>query len=98
MTTSQLCTIKILTKSYKIKCPDEEVHNLKLAAQKLNDELLKRKGASKRQDDYQALLMAALHVSHELILCEDQQSQQRKQLAKFINTLESTVGVVEEKA
>ncbi len=93
MTTTKLCTIKILSKSYQIKCPEGEMNNLKLAARKLNDELLKKKSASKRQDDYQALLMAALHVSHELVICENQQSQQRQQLARFINTLETTVGV-----
>ena len=93
MTTTKLCTIRILTKSFNIKCPEAEIANLKLAAQKLNDELLKKKSASKKLDDYQALLMAALHISHELVTCENQQSQQRQQLARFINTLETTVGV-----
>lgn len=92
--TTKFCTIQIMTKTYKIKCPEAEMDNLQLAAQKLNDELLKHKNPSKRLDDYQSLLMAALHVSHELVICENQQSQQREQLASFINTLEHTVGVV----
>lgn len=69
------------------------MENLQLAAEKLTAQLLKKKNASKKVDDYQDLLMAALHVSHELILCEHQQAQQREQLARFINTLESAVGV-----
>ena len=93
MTTSQFSTIRILNKSYKIKCPDAEVGNLQLAAEKLSSQLLKKKSASKKLDDYQALLMAALHISHELVMCEHQQIQQREQLAQFINTLESAVGV-----
>lgn len=93
MTKTKLCAIQILTKSYNIKCPEEEMDNLKLAAQKLNDQLLSKKRGSKKLDDYQALLMAALHVSHELVLCENQQAEQRQQLARFIDTLESTVGV-----
>ncbi len=93
MTTTQLCTIQILNKSYKIKCPDAEMDNLKLAAEKLNVELIKKKNSSKKMDDFQSLLMAALHISHELVLCEHQQMQQREQLARFINTLETTVGM-----
>ena len=93
MTTTTFCTIHVLTKSYQIKCPETEIDNLKLAAEKLNSEIRKKKSASKRLDDFQSLLMAALHVSHELVLCEEQQTQQRQQLARFINTLESTVGV-----
>lgn len=93
MTTTQFCTIQILNKSYKIKCPEAEVNNLKLAAEKLTSQLLKKKSGSKKMDDYQSLLMAALHVSHELVVCEHQQTQQREQLAQFINTLESAVGV-----
>lgn len=93
MTTTKFCTIRILNKSYKIKCPEAEVNNLQLAAEKLANQLLKEKSASKKRDDYSVLLMAALHVSHELVLCEQQQTQQREQLAQFINTLESAVGV-----
>ena len=93
MTTTQLSTIRILNKSYKIKCPEAETDNLQLAAGKLHAQLLQKKSAYKKLDDYQALLMAALHISHELVMCENQQTQQREQLARFIDTLESTVGV-----
>ena len=67
--------------------------NLQLAAEKLASQLQKKSGTSRKMDDYQNLLMAALHVSHELIVCEKQQMQQREQLAQFINTLENAVGV-----
>ena len=93
MTTTQFCTIKIQNKSYKIKCPEAEIENLQLAAEKLTHQLSKKNSQSRKLDEYQNLLMAALHISHELILCEAQQTQQREQLARFINTLESAVGV-----
>ena len=93
MTTTQLCTIQLQNKSYKIKCPEAEVENLTLAADKLTRQLLKTKSHSKKMDEYQHLLMAALHISHELVLCEQQQAQQRDQLARFIDTLENAVGV-----
>ena len=69
------------------------MENLQLAAEKLNAQLQKHVGGSKKMDDYQRLLMAALHISHELVVCEHQQTQQREQLARFINSLESAVGV-----
>lgn len=93
MSTTQLCTIRIQNKSYKIKGPEEEFKNLQLAADKLSEQITKIKNQSKRMDDYQALLMAALHISHELVGCENQQMQQREQLARFIDTLENAVGV-----
>ncbi len=96
MIKTRLCTIRLQSKSYTLKCPENEVENLQLAAQKLNDQLVQTKSASKRLDDYQILLLASLQVSHELISCQNQQNQQRQQLADFINTLESTVGVVSE--
>ncbi len=91
MTTATLCTIQLLSKTYKVKCPDDEVANLQLAAQKLNDQLVDTKNKFKALDPFQTLLLAALHVSHELVVCQNQQTQQRQQLAEFISkTYENT--------
>lgn len=95
MTKTTLCTIQLLTKSYQIKCPENEVDNLNLAAQKLSMQLVKKKRESKKLDDYQLLLMAALHISHELVTCQNLQVQQRQQLAEFVTILESKIGQVE---
>ncbi len=94
MTKATYCTIRLLNKSYKIKCPNEEQDKLQLAAQKLNDILLKKKNEFKKLDDFQALLLAALQVSHELITCQTNQQEQRLQLSQFINTLENKIGQV----
>lgn len=91
MTTSKSCSIKLLNKTYEIKCPDHEIANLQQAAEKLNEQLLQSKKKFKQLDEFQALLLAALNVSHELITCQKQQEQQRQQVTKFINSLENKI-------
>lgn len=91
MTTSTSCSIRLLNKSYEIKCPDTETANLQQAAEKLNEQLLQSKEKFKQLDEFEALLLAALNVSHELITCQKQQEQQRQQVTKFINSLENKI-------
>jgi cell division protein ZapA len=93
MTKDKFCTIQLMNKSYEIKCPDGEQENLQRAAQRLNDQVLCKKNEFKLSD-FQALLLAALHISHELIICETQQHEQRQQLAQFISTLETKISQV----
>ncbi len=91
MTKSESCSIKLLGKTYEIKCPETEIANLELAAEKLNEQLLESTKKFKQLDEFQALLLAALNVSHELITCQKQQEQQRQQVTKFINSLENKI-------
>ena len=91
MSKSQSCSIKLLNKTYEIKCPDTEIANLQQAAEILNEQLLQSKKKFKQLDEFQSLLLAALNVSHELIACQKQQEQQRQQVAKFINSLENKI-------
>ena len=96
MTKTKCYTIRLLNKSYDIKCPEDEQQSLQLAAQKLNEQLLKKKAEFKKLDDVQALVLAALHLSHELITSQSQQKEQRHQLTEFISTLESKISKVAE--
>lgn len=91
MTNSKNCTIKLLNKSYEIKCPDGEVNNLQQAAAKLNEQLQEGKKKFRQLDEFQALLLAALNISHELIISQRQQEQQRHQVSQFISTLENKI-------
>jgi cell division protein ZapA len=91
MTQKRTCTIKILNNSYEIKCPEGEEDNLFLAAQKLNNQILANKKKAKLLDNFQALLLSALDISHELILCKNKQAHQQHQVAQFINSLESKI-------
>lgn len=94
MTTAKICTIRLLNSAYEIKCPESEHHNLQLAAEKLNAHIVEKKSEFKKLDDFKALLLAALHVSHELITCQTQQKEQRMQLTEFISSLENKISQV----
>jgi cell division protein ZapA len=94
MTKEKGYAIRLLNKSYEIKCPPEERENLQRAAQKLNEQVLSKKNEFKKLGDFEVLLLAALHISHELVSCQSQQHEQRQQLAQFINTLETKISQV----
>jgi cell division protein ZapA len=78
-----------MNKAYKIKCPVEEMENLEMAAKKLNSTISQKKSQFKTLDPMQLLLLAALHISHELINQEQKQVQQHEKLAEFIQSLEN---------
>lgn len=94
MTTSIPCSIKLLNKTYTIKCPEDEAGNLQLAAGKLEAQLQVNKGKYKQLDEFQHLLLAALYVSHELVTCEKKQAAQRHQVTEFISSLENKINQV----
>lgn len=94
MTTSKTCKVKLLNKSFEIKCPESEESNLQLAAQKLSERMSHNKEKFKQLDNYQTLLLAALDISRELIVCKSEQAQQRQQVTQFISSLESKINKV----
>lgn len=87
MNNSTCCTIKLQNKSYKIKCPDDELDDLQRAAQKLNDLLSEKKRQFKRLDEYQTLIMVALDLSCELVRCQQDQAQKQQEFADFFKSL-----------
>lgn len=94
MTKQKFQTVRLLNRSFDIKCPENEQENLHLAAQKLNDLFIRKKKEFNRLDDFQALFLAALHISHELVSCQSQQNEHRQQLTQFINNLENKISQV----
>jgi cell division protein ZapA len=91
MTQTKSCSIKLLNKSYEIKCPESEEANLVLAAQKLNNQIMLNKKKTKQLDDFHTLLLAALDISHELVVCKSEQAQQHHQVTQFITSLEHKI-------
>ncbi|MFY7697582.1 MAG: cell division protein ZapA [Legionella sp.] len=91
MTPLKSCTIRLQNKSYEIKCPENESKNLQLAAVKLNTQVIAQKKKAKQLEAYDALLLAALHISHELIGCQQQQQQQQQQFNRLIAALEEQI-------
>lgn len=81
--------VRLCNKSYEIKCPEDEAPTLQRAAQKLNEYISKKKKSHKQLDDFQALLLAALHISHELVTAEEQLEFQQSHIREFITSLEA---------
>ena len=91
MMKTKSCTIRLLNKTFEIKCQESEKDDLLLAAQKLDSQMLHQKAKFKHLDNFQTLLMAALHVSHEFIKCQKEQDKQRVKVNQLINTLEDKI-------
>lgn len=80
-----------MNKSYEIKCPDDEVDNLYLAAEKLNEQLANNKNKFKQLDEFHTLLLAALNISHELITSLRLQEERQEKMNGFIRSLETRI-------
>lgn len=91
MTTIKPCKIKLLNKFYEVKCPEGEETNLLLAAEKLNEKMQQNKSKFKQLDNFHTLLLAALDVSYEMVVCKKEQEEQRLQVTQFISSLESRI-------
>lgn len=91
MNKTTTCTIRLLGKTYEIKCPENETDSLEAAALKLNTHMLDTKNQFKQLDSYQTLLLAALQVSHELVKSQKKQEEHQQQLTQFINSLENKI-------
>lgn len=94
MTTYKTCSIRLFNKNYEIKCPEDEAENLQIAAQRLHEELVNNRKKFKYLEDFQNLILASLHLTHELINCQKQQEQQRHQVTQFISSLENKINQV----
>jgi len=90
MTTSSSCPIKLLDKTYEIKCPEHEIANLKQAGEKLNKQLSLNKKKFKQLDDFQNALLAALQMSHELLSCQKQQKIQWDNIKSLMKNFEKS--------
>jgi cell division protein ZapA len=88
MNTTDYCTIQLMNKAYKIKCPAEEKENLEQAAKRLNSFISQKKSQFKTLDPMQILVLTALEITHEAITQEQKHAQKREQLSEFIQSLE----------
>lgn len=88
---SKTSTIRLLNKTYDIKCQEHEYDNLQQAACALNEQMLMNKRQFKHLDEHHILLLAAINISNDLIVCQKQQELQRRQVAQLIGTLENRI-------
>jgi cell division protein ZapA len=62
-----LVKVQILGKEYPISCPEEEQHDLLLAARYLDDKMRKIRNAGRVIGTERIAVMAALNIAHELL-------------------------------
>lgn len=94
MTSNKSCKVKLLNKTYEIKCPEGEEANLLLASKKLNDHIAANKTKFQHLDKLETIILAALDISYELIICKNEQENQRHQVTQFISSLETKINNV----
>ncbi|MDP3558972.1 MAG: cell division protein ZapA [Legionellaceae bacterium] len=87
MSNAKTCSIQLLSKTYEVRCPEEEIQTLQQAAQMLNKKLLSTKKQFKKLGELECLVLAALTMGHELLVCQKEQGRQREQIRQFVSAL-----------
>lgn len=67
MAKSQQCQIRLLNKLYDIKCSNNQVEKLNLAAKKLDGLMMRYKQQYPLLDDNKLLLLSALEIAYQMI-------------------------------
>ena len=83
--------IKLMDRHYKVNCPQGQEVALQQAADKLNQRLEQIKQATKLSHPEQIAVMAALNLSHESALLEQQQQARLRELEEKIKLLQETL-------
>lgn len=63
----QVIAVKILERSYKVKCPPEQISELEEAAQYLNNQLQKIKQSGNVTSTDRLAIVTALNITHEYL-------------------------------
>lgn len=84
---SQRVSVELLGQEQEFACPVGQEHALIAAAKHLNDLVEQMKQRSTVRNDHKALLMAALHLSHELLETQGNVEQQQVQHDQLIDKL-----------
>lgn len=96
MAKSQHCQIRLLNKSYDIKCPEETIEKLNMAAKELDGLMQKYKQQYPLLDDNKLLLLSALEIAYQMINQQGEQNTQNRQdeVNALIHSLENRINAV----
>lgn len=83
-------TIQLLGKEYQIKCPEAETNALQRAAQYL-EEKMRLTGESGIISLDRIAIIAALNVSHQLLMLEQQKNQHAHSVNNRLTDLQSKI-------
>ncbi|MBD1388753.1 cell division protein ZapA [Neiella sp. HB171785] len=83
--------VKLLGKTYTLRCPSDELDDLKLAADLLEQKVAQLQGNKASQSTEQVALMAALNLCHELLIEQRRSEQYAKSMDSRMRMLQATV-------
>lgn len=84
-------TIEIMGKEYQIKCAENDVESLYLAAEYLEDKMNYTREVSKVISIDRVAVISALNISHELITLKNQINNQDQSLQQRYRDLQTKV-------
>ena len=100
MNKAEPLTITIMDKEYRVACPEEEKDNLKASANLLNNKISEIKQQGSVIGTERIAIMAALNMSHEILLNEaltaehDDLNQRIDALSERINDSMSNIQLI----
>lgn len=88
---NQLVTVRILGKSYNIKCPPEQADALRESAQFIEQKLREMKQHSGSTNTDRMLVVMALNLCHELNVLKSEKSQISHSVEDKLNGIQSRI-------
>lgn len=88
---SPLVTVKILDRSYRIKCEHEEAPQLRRAAAYVDSQMRKLRHSGRVNSSESLAVVVALNTANELISSQVQQAQHKAQLEEGIMKLTQAI-------
>jgi cell division protein ZapA len=87
-----IITVKILDRTYNIKCPPEQAPELQASANYLTDQMRKmRLGSNNSNAADRIAVVAALNITHELMLLKKQKNQYIDSMHQRIRELQERI-------
>ena len=84
-------SVNIMGKTYQVVCPDDQVDDLKQAAHDLDQKLLDIHQQNPHRQQEQTAMMAALNISHELVIVKRQQQESIQTMQRRIQQLQTNI-------
>ena len=83
--------IKILDRTYKIKCNASESHELQASARYLDEKMRKVRQAGSSMNTDRVAVVTALNIAHELLLLKQEQNNTTQTLKQRVADLRERV-------
>lgn len=81
---NNIIAVKILGRSYKVKCPPDQTHELQESASYVNDQMKKIQKLTNTNSTDRVAIVTALNICHELI-------QLKKQKNNYIDVMNQRI-------